>query len=101
MDEATLVFRFVAALAALAGILGGAALVVRALRGRLPALGGGRLLAVRESVALTHGAALHLVRIGERCAVVGTAPGSISLIADFPGAPAEGPIARSAKNERR
>lgn len=79
-------------LAAIALVLGllAAALVLLRKRGaasfRFPGMQGSpqRRLEVVERVALGPQHSLHLVRVGERCLLIGTAPSSCQLLDTFP-----------------
>jgi flagellar biogenesis protein FliO len=79
MNEAALALRCFAACAVVALVLSGLAFVLRSIRMRTPVLGG-RSLRVLESAQLSATSALHLVRAGDVRLLVGSGPGSVSLL---------------------
>lgn len=80
----------VAAIVFVIGLLAAALLVLRkrgAATFRLPGSAGSprRKLEVLERVALGPQHSVHLVRVGERCLLIGTAPSSCQLLETWPG----------------
>jgi flagellar biosynthetic protein FliO len=81
----------IAAIVLVIGLLAAALLLLRkrgAVAFRLPSSVGSsreRRLEVLERVALGPQHSVHLVRVGERCVLIGTAPSSCQLLETLPG----------------
>jgi len=76
------------------GLLLGLLFVTRRLASRVRT--GGRRLAVLETASLSAGHSLALVRVADRCLLVGTSGGQINKLAEFPAAdlPTPSPVER-------
>jgi flagellar biogenesis protein FliO len=74
---------YVERLAVVASVLAAVYLLARRLRGTKFFTGRARCVNVIESTMLSQHAALHVVRVGKRCFLIGSAAGGVSTLAEL------------------